>query len=104
MLNTETSLDQFLASNVQVEKKINALNDYALSRLGQNNTDIFKKRAQQCHSLLTTTNYLKGKAYNMVAMAFVLMSESKLMEMKKESEESIRLFESLEDNSDVIES
>jgi len=102
LLNTETSLDQFLASNVQVEKKINALNDYALSRLGQNNTDIFKKRAHQCHSLLTTTNYLKGKAYNMVAMAFVLMSESKLMEMKKESEESIRLFESLEDNNGLL--
>lgn len=101
-LNTETSLDQFLASNVQAEKKIDALNEYALSRLGQNNTDIFKKRAHQCHNLITTTNYLKGKAYNMVAMAFVLMSESKLMEMKKESEESIRLFESLEDNNGLL--
>jgi class 3 adenylate cyclase len=102
LLNTESSLDQFLASNVPVEKKINALNEYALGKIDEHNTDNFKKRAHQCKSLLATTNYPKGKAYNKVAMAFVLMGESKLMEMKKESEESILQFETLGDNDGLL--
>lgn len=101
-LNTESSLDQFLASDVQTEKKIDALNDYCMGRIGQQNTEIFKKRARHGSQIISEINYPRGKAYNLVAMAFVLMGESKLAEMKKASEESIQLFEKLKDNSGLL--
>ncbi len=102
LLNEESSIDRFLAGSTQSEEKIDALNDYCMVRIDQHNTDTFKQRTLQCQDLLAQTNYPRGLAYHKVAKAFLLMGQSKLMDMKKVSEESIHLFETLNDNNGML--